>query len=250
MNPFKWYTSATTYRTGNPSLSQIKKLQQSITIQLFQNLMFFINHNYVKDGIVNYNIVKDNNMIEIRPENMASFHDCTAYLSLSNISYLKGKGNLRLTAGAVREWYHAKRPDTNTLYNRVSDSYFVGLNNTTTLFPSWKIQMVNSLDYNSKSKTDFTELPASVNFYTSFQKNIKNWRFVLDLSVNSFIYGNNMYLKWNRVYNNTDLHILTCQKGESISYGLKVGYNFGNKRIKSAKRIRSSSRNLDNRLTE
>ena len=234
MTPYWRYTSASTYRTGNPDLSHIKKFKQQLTVHLFQNYIFYVNHNYVDDAIVDYSKVQANGMIETRSENMASYHDCTAYLSVSNISYLKGKGNLRLTAGGTREWYRAEMPDGG-LNNRVSDSYFLQLNNALILFPTWKVQMVNSLSYNSVSKSAFDEYPAKVYFYSSFQKNIRDWSFNLNVFVNAYVNGNSLELRPSSIYDNPELHSSNITKGESVGIRLQIGYTFGNKRVKSIK---------------
>ncbi len=248
MNPFKWQTSATTYYIGNSNLSQMKDLNQNITIQFLQDFIVFAGHKYSDGVIVNYNSLKENGMIETCPQNMASYHESTIYLNMNNISYLKGKGNFRATIGAVRKWYSAKPPMNNDSYNYISDSYFIQLNNSTSLFPAYEIQMINSLSYNSKRRIDFTENPASINLFTSFQKNIKKWNFNLSFSVNSFIHGSKIQLKKESTFENSELYIFTSQKGESMSCAFQIGYNFGNKNVRTIKHSRSSSRNLGGRL--
>lgn len=248
MNPFKWYTSATTYRTGNPNLSQVKQLDQSVTVQFLQHYMLFAGHKYYDDMIVYYNRPQENETIESRPENMASLHEFTAYLSMNDIAYWKEKGNLRMTVGVVRSWYHAKMAEEQALYRYASDSYFIQLNNTTSLFPIWQVQMINSLSYNSKRQIDFTKMPASVNLYTSLQKSIKNWNINVNISVNSFLYGSKVRLKRDTTYDTPELNIHTSQKGESVSYALQISYSFGNRNVKTFKRARSSSSNLEGRV--
>lgn len=248
MNTFKWYNSATTYYIGNPNLSQTKKFNQNLTIQFLQNFIFSVGHEYSDDIIVNYNILKENEMIETRPENMASNHSGTVYFSMNNISYIKGKGNFSISLGGTREWYNALLPENGGSYKHVSDSYFVQFNNAATLFPAWEIQMINSLSYNSSRKYNFTKNPASINIFTSFQKNIKNWNFNLNFSVHSFMYGSKMNLKWEKITENPNLYIHTSNKGEAISCALQISYRWGNKNVKTIKRSRSSSRNLEGRL--
>lgn len=248
MNPFKWYTSATTYQTGNPNLSQVKNFSQDITLQFLQNYMLYAGHKYSDDVIVYYNTLKENGIIESRPENMASFHELTVYLSMNNISYLKGKGNFRITAGITREWYNAKIPQTNAPYKFVSDSYFMQFNNTTSLFGNRGIQMINSLNYNSKKKRDFSEYPASIYLFTSFQKGIKNWNFNLNFSISSFLYGSKIRQIQDSKFENPELLTLTHLKGEAVSCAFQISYNFGNKNVKTIRQSASSSRNLGGRV--
>lgn len=247
MTPYWRYTSASTYQTGNPDLSHTKKFKQALTVQLFQNWMFYVKHDYVDDAIVYYSSAKSNGMIETRPENMASYHDCTVYLSVSNLRYFKGKGNFRVTAGGTRKWFRAEMPG-GVLSNRVSDSYFLQLNNAVTLFPSWEVQMVNSLNYKSKTKVDFTEYPAYVDFYTSFQKNIHNWHLNLNVTINSYVNGNRLDFRYSDIYDNPELRTSSMTKGESVSLRLQIGYVFGNSRVKSVKRSASYISGYKDRL--
>lgn len=248
MNPFKWYTSATTYRTGNPNLSQIKHFNQNLALQFLQHFMLFASHHYTDDGIVAYDVVKEDGMIETRPENMASTHNGTLYISANNISYLNNRGSIHATAGWTREWYSASIPQSENIYKRVTDSYFAQLDNSITFFPSWPIQMVNSLNYNSKRRSDFYIIPATIYFYISLQKNIQNWSIKLDCTIDSSIYDSGMHLKSKQIMDNSDLNMYTLSKGEAISVGIQISYRFGNKRLKSIRRSNSSSKNLENRL--
>ena len=247
MTPYWRYTSVSTYRTGNPDLVHMKKFNQELTVQLFQNWMLYVKHNHVDDGIVDYSRAQPNGMIETRPENMASNHACTVYLSVSNISYLRGKGNFRMTAGGTRKWFRMEMPDGD-LNKSMSDSYFLQLNNALTLFPTWEVQMVNSLSYNSGSKDAFDEYPAKVYFYTSFQKNIHNWRFNLNVNINGYVNGNRLELRYSNVYDNPELHTSSMTKGESVSLRLQIGYVFGNSRVKSVKRSASYISGYKDRL--
>lgn len=248
MIPYRRYVSASTYRTGNPKLSQVKRFKQNLTAQLFQNYILFFSHRYVDDAIVLYNQVTEDGMIEIRPENMDSYHDFTINFNASNLNYLKDKGSLRITVGASRKWYHTRTPKGETS-NRVSDSWFLQMNNAVTLFPVWQVQMVNSLNYSSKQKRNFEESPARIYFYTSFQKDFGNWRFNLNVSVNSFVYGNLLKFCQDEVYETSELHTFTSSKGEPISCGFNLSYTFGNNRVKAVKRIGSSIDGLKERLS-
>ena len=109
-------------------------------------------------------------------------------------------------------------------------------------------QMVNSLNYKSKTKVDFTEYPAYVDFYTSFQKNIHNWHLNLNVTINSYVNGNRLDFRYSDIYDNPELRTSSMTKGESVSLRLQIGYVFGNSRVKSVKRSASYISGYKDRL--
>ena len=247
MNPFKWYSSATTYKTGNPTLKQTKNISQNLMAQLFQKVVFSINHFHVDDGIVDFRRVKENGMIETCPENLQESDMCDFYIGINNISYWKNRGNLNISVNFAREWYRASLPDMQD-YNRVENSHSIQMNNFTMLSQRWGIQMINNVSYYSKRTYGLLQSPASFNFYTSIQKSIRNWTFSINGFVNGYIYESGLQLNGNLSYQTPELHSSTLTKGESISYGIQIGYSFGNKQVKDARRKQSSSSSVRNRL--
>ncbi len=247
MNPFKWYSSATTYKMGNPTLKQTKNISQNLMAQLFQKVVFSINHFHVDDGIVDFRRVKENGMIETRPENLQESDMCYFYVGVNNISYWKNRGNLNISLDFAREWYRASLPDMED-YNRVENSHTIQMNNFVMLSQRWGIQMINNVSYYSKRTYGLMQSPASFNFYTSIQKSIRNWTFSINGFVNGYIYDSGLQLKGTVNYQTPELHTFTLTKGESVSYGIQIGYSFGNKQVKDARRKQSSSASVRNRL--
>lgn len=247
MNPFKWYSSATTYKMGNPTLKQTKTISQNLMAQLFQKFVFSISHIHVDDGIVDFSRVKENGMIETRPENAQKSDVCYSYIGINNISYWKNRGNLGMSINFSREWYRASLPNMPN-YTRTENSYTIQLNNFVLLSQKWRVQMINNLGYYSKRTYGFWEGPASFNLYTSIQKNIKNWTLSIYGNINGYIYGSKIHLKGLRCYQTPELYTSTLTKGEPIVYGIQIGYSFGNKQVKDARRKQSSSASVRNRL--
>ena len=247
MNPFKWYSSATTYKRGNPTLKQAKEISQNFTIQLFQKFVFSIYHIHIDDGIVDFSRVKEDGMIETRPENAQKSDACHSYIGINNISYWKNRGNLGMSINFSREWYRASLTDI-PIYTRTENSYIIQMNNFVFLSQKWGVQMINNLGYYSKRTYGFWEGPASFNLYTSIQKNIKNWTLSIYGNINGYIYGSKIHLKGLRCYQTPELYTSTLTKGEPIVYGIQIGYSFGNKQVKDARRKQSSSASVHNRL--
>ena len=247
MNPFRWYSSATTYKVGNPTLSQSKRLNQSLMFQLYQKVIFSINHIHIDDGIVDFSRLKENGMIETRPENMQTSDECHAYIGLNGISYWQGRGDIGASVNLTREWYRTNLADTPE-YNRIQNSFVIRMNNFVLLSKKWELQMINDFSFNSKRIYGFLDKPATINFYTSIDKNIKNWTFSIYTSGNCFIYDSKVHLKLIRNYETSELYTSTLTKGESLSYGIEISYRFGNKKVKDAKRKQSSSASVRSRL--
>lgn len=247
MNPFKWYSSATTYKVGNPTLSQAKRLKQSLMSQLFQKFVFSVNHTHIDDGIVSYSRVKENGMVETRPENMQTSDECTAYIGVNGISYWQGRGEMGANVSLTREWYRTNLPDTPE-YNRKQNSYEIRMNNYLLLSKKAEVQMINNFSFSSKRTYGLLDGPASINIYTAIYKSIKNWDFSIYGNVQSFIYDSKIHLKRVRNYKTSELYISTLTKGEPYSYGIEISYRFGNNKVKDAKRKQSSSASVRNRL--
>lgn len=108
--------------------------------------------------------------------------------------------------------------------------------------------MINNFSFSSKRTYGLLDSPASISFYTSIDKSIKNWNFSIYGSVHCFVYDSKIHLHRVRNYETSELYISTFTKGESISYGIDISYRFGNNKVKDAKRKQSSSASVRNRL--
>lgn len=247
MNPFKWYSSATTYSVGNPTLKQMKQTSQSLMLQLLQKGMIRIGHTHVDDGIVQYNFVKEDGMIERRPENMQTSDSFGLYFGLNNLSYAGNRGNVGMGLNLSREWFRTHL-DGIAAYRRRSDGLTVDVNHFVRLSQKWNLQMINTLNLNSKKKYGFTETPASFTFYSSIDKGLNNWRFSLYGFVNGAIFDSKIQLDSRIVYKNADLETITHHHGESWSVGFRVSYSFGNQRVKEAQDKQKAGRSLRGRL--
>ena len=247
MNPFKWYSSANTYKMGNPTLEQTKIISQNLMAQLFQKVVFSVNHVHVDDGIVDFSTIKENGMVETRPENLQKSDVCYFYIGINNISYLKNRGNLGMGINVAREWYRASLPDIQD-YTRVQDYHSIQMNNFMFLSQKRRLQMINTISYYSKRSYALWKYPASFNVYTSVQKSIKDWTFSIYGFINGYFYDSKIHLKGIRDYQTPELHISTLTEGENVGYGIQIRYSFGNKQVKDAKRKQSSSASVRNRL--
>lgn len=247
MNPFKWYSSATNYSVGNPTLKQAKQTSQSLMFQLLQKGMIRISHSHLNDGIVRYNFVKEDGMIERRPENMQTSDQLGFYLGLNNLSYAGNRGNVGLGLNIYREWFRT-RLEGIAPYSRRSDGLTFNVNHFVQLSQKWNLQMINTLNVNSKKKNQFSEYPASFTFYSSIDKGLASWRFSLYGFVNGFIFDSKMQLQSHIVYRTSDLITETYHQGETWAIGVKVAYSFGNQRVKEAQDKQKASRSLRGRL--
>ena len=248
MNPFRWYSSVTNYRVGNPNLSQEKRMFHRLDYRFFQKFAVGVYYNYADDIIESYNYVKEGGMIEQRPENMTRSQDVTLTLNVNDLSYCKGKGSLSFGGNLWREWYHAKLPQGGAV-NHVNDGFYLYLNHFAKLSDRHRLQLINNLSYYSKSTTAFNESPASFNIYAELQKMQKAWTFAIYGFANGFMYdGIQMDMKWRKTYSNDQLKIHTVSDGEGYGFGIRINYTFGNSKVQNLRKNQSTTAGVRSRL--
>ena len=248
MNPFRWYSSATTYLVGNPNLSQAKKMYHRLNYNFLQHFQIGAYYNYADDLIEYYSRVVENGMIEQRPENLTKQQNFSLTLNANNLEYCKGKGYLSISGTLWRQWYHSEPPQGSAI-NHVEDGFSLNLQHFARLSDKHRIQLINDISYNSASHTAFNENPANFNFYVEMQKMHKAWTFSLYGFVNGFMYdGVKIDMKWRKSYYNDQLVTRSVQKGEGYSIGIRINYAFGNSKVKNLRKSTSPASNVRSRL--
>lgn len=248
MNPFRWYSSATTYSVGNPNLSQVKRMYHKLNYNFLQHFQIAAFYNYDDDLIEYYSRVVENGMIEQRPENLTKKQKLSLILSVNNLEYCKGKGNLSLRGTFWREWYHSEPPQRSVI-NRVDDGFSLGLQHFARLSDKYRIQLLNDISYYSASNSVFDENPASFNFSAELQKMYKSWTFSIYGFANGFMYdGIKIDMKRRQIYHNNQLLTRSVQKGEGYCIGIRINYVFGNSKVKNLRKGTSPADNVRSRL--
>lgn len=248
MIPFRVYQSSTTYRVGNPELTQEKRTNHRFSYRFLQRYSVNVGYTYVSDQVENYSRPVGDNLIEIRPENISQNHQLDLTLNAANLPYARGRGNVNLAVGYNRMWINAQ-PEQGTDTHRQIDMYWGSINNYFLLSKKYQLQLICQASCYSPYKTAYTSSTTSFNFNAELQKNHKNWFFSLYGSLNPTFHDSRFYLFNNlRTYTTDQLNTRTYTHGENAVVGLKVSYSFGNQKVKKIRKGNSSSRLVKSRL--
>lgn len=248
MNPFRWYSSATTYQVGNPDLKQAKYYQQELRYMFFQRYLFQVQHSFKDDMVEYYSFVKENDMIEQKPVNIGRSHGLYFDLNGNNFSYWKGRGNLSVSLGYAIKWYKTVLSEVQRI-ERKNHSFSVRVDNYTELSAKYKITLTCGADYKSKLQYSLSDMPAKLNGNIWLRKSFRNWNFAAYCYAQFMLADGKMLLREDKIYENADLRQVTQTKFESVSYGVTVSYTFGNSRVKSLdERTRTSSSKVRSRM--
>ena len=246
LNPFRWYVSPTKYTEGNPYLVPLKSLFHGIRYLFFQKFMAGANHYYIGDGVSYYECVNSDGMIVVSPENMLTQQGFNAYVGASGLSYAKERGNVSLTLVVMNNWY--ENDLHGEVWNTSKFGYAAFANHFFMLWPAERLQMVNSVSFQSESESGLWRTPATMSFYTEIQKQEGNWTFSLSGFVNPYIYDRKMSLKEKMDYRSPTLMRGGWNKGEPYGCALRISYTFGNQKVRDVRRSESTNSEVRSRL--
>ncbi len=247
MNPFRWYSSSSSYYVGNPALSPSKNVYSNFYYQFLQKYMVGVSYGYTGDGIENYQYVAEDGMVVSSPANILTSHRIYAFLNGGGLGYANNRGNVGFTAGLYGNLLNMCYPDG--VYEK--KSFWQGIlriNHFFNLWPEQQLQMVNNGSYYSKMRYGLWEEPQRLELYTEIQKQIGNWTIGLSGFVVAYVVDKKFSFEGHRRYRTPALYIDNAVRGESYGYTLKVSYTFGNQKVKNLQKTQSSNNLIKTRL--
>lgn len=246
-NPFRVFTSATNYETGNMDLKPEYIVGQSVQYHFLKRFLLQASYQMVFDQIYELDFVKDDDMIETKPVNIGRYD----YLLLSfntNTSYLNSYANLNMTLSYTWQRMGGNIKGVTEKMGYVSNVFEVNMNNNFILSKKQNWSFDVDLSFNTKDLTFHRETPMKLYAYIQLKKQINSWMFALYGFSNTYIYNNNITTKWRNIYETNELRSITYIKGEPVGFGIRVSYKFGNNKVKNGYIHNASGSEVKSRL--
>ncbi len=246
-NPFKLYTSATSYTTGNTNLNPEIMYGQTFQYQFFQRYIFQATYQRVKHQIYELTFAGDDNIQVTAPLNTSVFEYAMFTLN-TNTSYLKEYAYLNVTLSYL--WQHLNNIEYKDINVRgYHNSVFqVNLNNNFTLSKRRNLSFDFNVSYNTKNISFYTETPEKFYLYGQIKKRFKSCQLSLYCFCNLYMYDGNMTTRWRNIYDTDNIRRVSLIKGEPVGFGLRFNYYFGNKKVNGTKERNTSGSEAKRRL--
>lgn len=244
LNPFIVYTSPTSYAVGNPYLEPIKLTYQNLNWS-YKNFYVRASHQRIDDMITGVRVIKDNNIIEITPQNINSQHKLALLISY-NLKYMNKKATLNASVNFSRIIVDGEYNDINLGYNFNSADF--SLNNYFVLSKERKWGFEVSIQGYTKQKYNNNENPASFQGGLELYKSVGNFRISAFAFQSLYLSEGSLSRTQKYIYNVSNINSITHKLGESGGFGIRVTYNFGNKKLKKLKSRQTSSSDVKGRI--
>lgn len=246
-NPFKVYTSATSYTTGNAKLKPEIMYGQTFQYQFFKRYIFQATYQRVKNPIYELSFATKENIEVTTPVNAKLFEYVLLALN-TNTSYLKGYASLDVTFSYL--WQRM----SNTYYNDVpvqgyhNGVFQVDLNNNFTLSKRHNVSFDFNISYNTKDISYYTETPGKFYLYGQLRKRFHNCQLSLYGFCNLYMYDDNLTTRWRNIYETDNIQRISLIRGEPVGVGIRFNYTFGNKKVNGTKDRKTSGSEAKRRL--
>lgn len=246
-NPFKVYTSATSYTTGNAKLKPEIMYGQTFQYQFFKRYIFQATYQRVKNPIYELSFATQENIEVTTPVNAKLFEYVLLALN-TNTSYLNEYASLNVTLSYL--WQRMN----NTYYNEVpikgyhNGVFQVDLNNNFTLSKQHNLSFDFNIAYNTKDISYYTETPSKFYLYAQLRKRFRNCQLSLYGFCNLYMYDNNLTTRWRNIYETNNIQRISLIHGEPIGFGIRFNYTFGNKKVNGTQGRKTSGSEAKRRL--
>lgn len=238
-NPFKIFTSATSYTTGNEKLKPELTYGQTLQYQFFKRYIFQATYQQVKHQIYELTFATDNNLQVTTPVNSGKFE----YLMLAlntNFTWLKSLADLNITASYL--WQHLNDIKYKNIHiGGYSNGVFqVNLNNNFSLSKRHNLSLDVNLSYNTKDVSFNTETPEKMYLYGQLKKRFQSCQLSLYGFCNLYHYDGLITTQWRNLYNTENMSKIQLINGEPVGVGIRFNYYFGNKKVKGISERKTS----------
>jgi hypothetical protein len=244
LNPFKKYTSPTSYTTGNPYLNPSR--QMSHNLQYVFGRKYYLTASYydIDDVINKIDLVRSDNLIENKSVNLGKQNQFRLSFN-ANFSYLQ-RGFLNSGISYNRMQSQGKAENVELDYT--IESVNVNINNHFDLSNRHNISLDLGGSYSSKQKYANRDYPPYLGLNMQLNKTIGNCNVSLYGFLSSYIYDGKWTQVWKLGYDTGDLQTVTYRKGESSSVGVRFSYSFGNSNVKGARQRNTSNAEVKSRV--
>jgi hypothetical protein len=245
LNPYKTYTSPTTYSTGNPFLHPSENISQSLVYSFLGQYNFTASYNIINNLIQNTREIIDDYLIEAKPMNVGKLQEFKLLFNI-NKSYLNGKARINLSLSYNWRYYKGSIEGLELDY---TNKYLnVDLNNNFSLSSKHKLSLDISGYYYSTQRYSNNETPPSLDMNIQLRKGYKNAQISLYSRLGCYFYENTWTQTWRILYETNTLQSITFKKGELTAFGIRFAYNFGNTHVKGVKEHEASNSEAKTRI--
>ncbi|MCA6040636.1 TonB-dependent receptor [Bacteroides thetaiotaomicron] len=246
LNPFKLYDSAIKYSVGNPDLTPTNNFYQKIQYNFLNHFTLQCSYYIGLDQVVQFDFVKEDQLIEKKPVNVGKCHEFTALLN-ANASYWNGRATVNCSF--MYSWNQMKSVsiggDNFGWIGRYAEVY---LNNAFILSKKRNWSFDFSLSGTDKRVFNQNEFPRYIHIDGQLKKKIGKWNFALYGYTNIYFYSGKATRIGRIIYDTDILHTVTLLDGGNSVVGLRLAYSFGNSKVKVAQRRKVSGEDAKSRL--
>lgn len=246
-NPFKVFTSATSYTTGNEKLKPEVMYGQTLQYQFFKRYVLQATYQQVKHQIYELTFATDNNLQVTTPVNSGKFE----YLMLAlntNFTWLKSLADLNITVSYL--WQHLNDIKYKNIHigGYRNGVFQVNLNNNFTLSKQHDLSLDINFSYNTKDISFYTETPEKLYLYGQLKKRFQSCQLSLYGFCNLYRYDGLITTRWRNLYETENMTKIQLINGEPVGVGIRFNYYFGNKKIKGINARKTSGSEVRKRL--
>lgn len=246
-NPFKVYTSATSYTTGNSQLKPEIMYGQTLHYQFFKNYTLQLSYSKVRHKIYELTYSKADDIQITTPVNAGNFEYFMVILN-TNTSYLNGLAYLNVSVSYIWQKLH-KCNFSGIDINGYSNGVFgVDLNNNFTLSRKRNISFDVNISYNTKDISFYTETPEKLYLYGQLKKRFRAFQVALYGFCNLYHYDGRVTTRWRNIYNTVNMRRISLINGEPLGLGIRLNYTFGNQKTKGLLERNGAGTEAKNRL--
>ena len=246
-NPFKVFTSATSYTTGNEKLKPEITYGQMFQYQFFKRYVFQATYQQVKHQIYELTFATDNNLQVTTPVNSGKFEYFMLALN-TNLTWLKSLADLNVTVSYL--WQHLNDIKYKNIYigGYHNGVFQVNLNNNFSLSKRHDLSLDVNLSYNTKDVSFYTETPEKLYLYGQLKKKFQSCQLSLYGFCNLYHYDGLITTQWRNLYDTENMTKIQLINGEPMGIGIRFNYYFGNKKVKGINERKTSGSEARKRL--
>ena len=245
LNPFIVRVSPTEYSVGNPYLQPTKNLFTELNYTFNNRHSFYLQYQLLTDmQNVTQRAVGDG-VVENKPENVGK-RNYVGFGYSTYFNYLNGRGYMNLSANYA--WNSMKGDSEVGLLSYSRHLTSANFNNSFLLFPKQNIRFNIAGDYHSKEQTAYAITPLTLSFQLELSAQIKDFSATLYYRGSGYLNDGKLDTYRKTVTTNDFLVTNRYSGGEAFQVGIRVSYNFGNKKVKQLQERNTSNSRVKDRV--
>lgn len=244
LNPFRNYTTATSYTAGNPDLDPSLTYYQDLGCYLNGRYMFVLAYYVTKDAVEALTFVEGDNVEVTLPVNYGKKSGVNLTIN-ANQSFFRGRWYLNATLLGQYVRYQSQYRNLD-----IDKDFFyaeMSIDNTVILSKKHAWKLLGNYQFRTPNEWLTGKTESDMRASIELRKDIKNWSLAASY-YRSWNYNGEKYSSvGRRTYATPDYEQRTFRVGEYQGAMLKVSYNWGNKKVKSGKSHQAVSGNQKQR---